>query len=65
MILITPYCNIFVYVERESVLFCDFDVEKFVLKALLYESCVYRIFPFNRLVNSNMRNALSLFILVI
>jgi hypothetical protein len=45
MILITRYCNIFVYVERESVLFCDFYVEKLVLKALLYESCVYRIFP--------------------
>jgi hypothetical protein len=64
MILITHYCSIFVYVERESVLFCDFYVEKFVLKALLYESCVYGIFPFERLINSNMRNALSLFILV-
>jgi hypothetical protein len=64
MILITRYCNIFVYVECESVLFCDFYVEKFVLKALLYKSCVCHIFPLKRLVNSNMRNALSLFILV-
>jgi hypothetical protein len=54
----------FVYVEHESVLFGDFYVEKFILKALLYESCVYCIFPFERIVNSNMRNALSLFILV-
>jgi hypothetical protein len=60
MILITRYCNIFVYVERESVLFCDFYVEKLVLKASMYESCVYRIFFFERLINSNMRNALSL-----
>jgi hypothetical protein len=36
MILITRYCNIFVYVERESVLFYDFYVEKFILKTLLY-----------------------------
>jgi hypothetical protein len=64
MILITRYCNIFVYVERENVLFCDFYVEKFVLKALLCKSCICRIFPLERLVNSNMRNALSLFILV-
>jgi hypothetical protein len=60
MILITHYCNIFVYVECESVLFYDFYVEKFVLKALLYESCIYRIFPFEKLIKSNVRNALSL-----
>jgi hypothetical protein len=40
--------------------FATFMSKKFVLKVLLYESCVYRIVPFKRLVNSNMRNALSL-----
>jgi hypothetical protein len=64
MILITRYCNILYIWNMRVSYFATVVSKKFILKALLYKSCVCRIFPFERLVNSNMRNNLSLFILV-
>jgi hypothetical protein len=56
MILITRYCNTCVYVERESFLFRD------CMSEIYPQSVFVRLphFPYERLVNSNIRNVLSL-----
>jgi hypothetical protein len=65
MILTTRCCDILHICNTRVFYFATVVSKKLVLKALLYKSCVYRIFLFERLVNSNMRNDLSLFILVL
>jgi hypothetical protein len=59
MILITHYCNIFVYVERESVLFHDF-MSKICPQSVFIRFVRLPHFVYERPVNSNMRNILSL-----
>jgi hypothetical protein len=64
MILITRYCNILYIWNARVSYFATAMSKSLLLKALLYKSCVCCIFPFERLINSSVRNDLSLFILV-
>jgi hypothetical protein len=64
MMPIIQYCNI-LCICNARVSYCTTAMsKKVVLKALLHKSCVCRIFPFERIINSYVRNDLSLFVLI-
>jgi hypothetical protein len=65
MTLITRWCNTYVYIWNARV--SDFATLclKFVLKALLDESCICRIYSFERLIDSDCEECFVFIILVI